>query len=85
MEDKDSNTAKVNIVWDESDPESGLIVLQSKEEPPSIISLVPNEYVNPNPIPQAIIKIVHEYENGELISGKSAIVDFLTRSKPKIR
>ncbi|NQY51599.1 MAG: AAA family ATPase, partial [Piscirickettsiaceae bacterium] len=45
----------------------------------------PNEYVNPNPIPQAIIKIVHEYENGELISGKSAIVDFLTRSKPKIR
>jgi uncharacterized protein len=65
-------------VRDESDLENGLIVLQSKEEPPTIISLVPDEYVNPNPIPQAIDLSVSEYESGQLIPGQSAIIDFLS-------
>ena len=85
MKDKDGNTAKATLVRDGSDLENGLIVLQLKEEPPLIISLVPDEYVNPNPLPQAISQIVNEYANGELISEQSAIIDFLTRSKPKIK
>lgn len=84
VETEDGNTAKVTFVRDESDLENGLVVLQSKEEPPTIISLVPDEYVNPNPIPQAIDLIVSEYESGQLIPGQSAIIDFLIRSKPRI-
>lgn len=84
VETEDGNTAKVTFVRDESDLENGLVVLQSKEEPPTIISLVPDEYVNPNPIPQAIDLSVNEYESGQLIPGQSAIIDFLSRSKPRI-
>lgn len=84
VETEDGNTAKVTFVRDESNLENGLIVLQSKEEPPTIISLVPDEYVNPNPIPQAIDLSVSEYESGQLIPGQSAIIDFLSRSKPRI-
>lgn len=46
---------------------------------------MPDEYVNPNPIPQAIDQSVSEYESGHLNSGQSAIIDFLTRSKPRIK
>ena len=85
VETDDGNTAKVTWVQEESDLESGLIVLQSKVEPPEIVSLVPDEYVNPNPIPQAIHQSVIEYESGQLSSSPSAIIDFLTRSKPRIK
>lgn len=85
VETDDGNTAKVTFVREESDLENGLVVLQSKEEPPAVISLVPDEYVNPNPIPQAIDQSVSEYECGQLSSGRSAIIDFLTRSKPRIK
>ena len=81
---EEGRMAKATFVRDESDLENGLIVLQSKEEPPSIISLVPDEYVNPNPIPQAIDQSVSAYANNELIFGQSAIIDFLTRAKPRI-
>ena len=85
VETDDGNTAKVTFVREESDLENGLVVLQSKEEPPAAVSLVPDEYVNPNPIPQAIDQSVSEYESGHLSSGQSAIIDFLTRSKPRIK
>jgi len=50
-----------------------------------VISLIPDEYVNPNPIPQAVDKCVSEYESGNLTVSKFAIVDFLTRAKPRIK
>lgn len=64
VETDDGNTAKVTFVREESDLENGLLVLQSKEEPPAVVSLVPDEYVNPNPIPQAIDQSVSECESG---------------------
>lgn len=85
VETDDGNTAKVTFVREESDLENGLVVLQSKEEPPSVLSLVPDEYINPNPIPKAIDQSVSEYESGHLNSVNSAIIDFLTRSKPRIK
>jgi uncharacterized protein len=84
VETEDGRPAKVTSIQTDSDLESGHIVLQSKEEPPPIISLIPDEYVNPNPIPQAIDQIVKEYASGDLTEGQSAIIDFLTRSKPRI-
>ncbi|MFK7891514.1 MAG: TM0106 family RecB-like putative nuclease, partial [Granulosicoccus sp.] len=84
VETEEGKTAKISFLREESNLDNGLIVVQSKEEPPSLISLVPDEAVNPNPIPQAIDDVVGDYENGQLISRKSAIVDFLMRVKPRI-
>ncbi|MDX8389380.1 MAG: TM0106 family RecB-like putative nuclease, partial [Mariprofundaceae bacterium] len=81
-ETADGKSAKVTYVEDASDLEHGLIVLQSKHEPPSVVSLVPDEYVNPNPIPQAITEIVAAYESDDL--GRCAIIEFLNRNKPVI-
>lgn len=83
-ETESGQSAKVTFKSDDSDLENGLIVVQSKDEPPSIMSLVPDEYVNPNPIPQAIEQIAKDYENGDLSHGQSAILDFLARAKPRI-
>ncbi len=81
--------AKISLVSSESDLERGLIVVQSKEEPPAVISLVPDEYVNPSPIPQAVDQVVGEYESGQISpavsSRRSAIIDFLMRAKPCIK
>ena len=85
VETEDGNTAKATFVKDQSNLGKGLIVLQSKAEPPAIISLIPDEYVNPNPIPQSIFQFVSDYENGRLDVGQSAILDFLMRSKPGIK
>lgn len=84
IETEEGKNAKVSFIRDESDLENGLMVLQSSDHPPSIISLVPDEYVRSDPISQAINQSVKEYESGELVSGQSAIIDFLTRSKPRI-
>jgi len=81
-ETEDGKSAKVAYVEDASDLEHGLIVLQSKHEPPCVVSLVPDEYVNPNPIPQAITEIVAAYESDDL--GRCAIIEFLNRNKPVI-
>ncbi len=84
VETDDGKPAKVTFVREESALDDGLIVVQSKHEPPSVISLIPDEYVNPNPIPQAIDRIVSDFEKGALVE-KSAIFDFLTRAKPRVK
>jgi len=87
LEMEDGKQAKVTYLKDESDLENGLLVVQAKEEPPATISLVPDEYVNPNPIPQAIDQVVGDFEAGQLSnseSGSGAIIDFLNRAKPVI-
>ena len=88
VDTEDGNTTKITYVKKESNLENGLVVIQSKEVPSDIVSLVPDEFVNPNPIPQAIAQSVMEYEQGTLVqkngsNHQSAIVDFLTRSKPR--
>lgn len=79
------NTVKVAFIKESSDLENGLITIQAKEEPPEIISLIPDEYVNPNPIPQAIDASVFDYEQGVLDKHHAAIVDFLMRRKPRFK
>lgn len=52
----------------------GIIALQIKNEPDSLITLIPNEYIDPDPIPQAITKQAESFANGML--AQTAIVDF---------
>lgn len=82
-ENEEGKRINVKLIPEESNLEKGLIVLQSKEEPKAVISLVANEFVNPSPIPEMIYQVVSDYESGKLHN--SAIIDFLMRSKPTIR
>ena len=73
---------KVTLVHDESDFEKGLIVVKSKDEPESVISLIPDEYVAPGVIQTAIDDVVAQFDAGKLHN--SAIDDFLYRKAPRI-
>lgn len=79
---EDGNTAKATLVEEMSDIAQGRLVLQMKGEPKQTLSLVPDEFVNPNPIPQAITQVVQRYAEHQL--GECAILDFLQRKPPRI-
>jgi predicted RecB family nuclease len=75
--------SKVTYIPKESDLEKGLIILQAKKEPKALISLIPDSYIKPDPIPEAITQIVSDYEAGK--AKRSAILDFLNRASPSIK
>lgn len=84
-ETEDGRNQSVDVVAEESDLDNGLIVLKSSVPLPPVVTLIPNEFVRPRPIPEAIFAVVSDYEKGTLGNlGKSAIIDFLTRAKPRI-
>lgn len=65
------------------DPATGQLLVKARAEPPARITLVPDEFVNPHPIPAAIEAVATNY----LVSGgtgESAIRDFLLRRPPRI-
>lgn len=66
-----------------SDLEHGIIALQIKNEPGNLITLIPYEYINPDPIPQSITKQAEAFAKGSL--AQTAIVDFLGKSIPRIK
>ncbi|KTD57670.1 TM0106 family RecB-like putative nuclease [Legionella shakespearei] len=68
---------------EDSDLEHGLIALQIKDEPEGTITLVPDEFVNPDPIPQALTQQAEAFEKGGL--QHTAIIDFLGKSIPRIK
>lgn len=82
QETSDGKTMKATYVEEGSDLKQGIIVLQLKDEIDNAISLIPNEYVNPDPIPQAIFKQAFAFEQGLL--NNTAILDFLGKATPKI-
>jgi len=83
-ETEDGKNIKVSIDKSESDFPNGLFVIKSsKVVPPDLITLIPDEYVRPQPIPEAITELVKDYENGAL--GQCAILDFLARATPRIK
>lgn len=82
-ETEEGRHLKVKIEHADSDFANGQFVVKSnKGEPPAMMTLVPNEHVSPNPIPEAITDVVMAYENGGL--EQSAILDFLSRAMPRI-
>ncbi|WP_131775173.1 TM0106 family RecB-like putative nuclease [Legionella cincinnatiensis] len=82
-ETSDGKNIKATCYDEGSDLEHGIIALQIKNEPDSPVTLIPNEYVNPDPIPQAITKQAEAFAKGAL--AQSAIVDFLSKSIPRIK
>ena len=83
LEDENGKYLKANYLEEFSDLPNGLIVLQMRQEFSDLITIVPDEHVNANPIPQSIYQVVEDYESGQL--ERCAIIDFLNRSKPVIK
>lgn len=79
----DGKSIKAKCHFEGSDFEQGIIALQIKEEPDSPITLIPDEYINPDPIPQAITKQAESFAKNALV--QTAIVDFLAKSIPRIK
>ncbi len=81
-ETEDGKNIKATYYEQDSDLEQGIIALQIKNEPDGPVSLIPYEFVNPDPIPEAVAKQAEAFEKGML--GDTAILDFLARSIPRI-
>ncbi|HGF0738828.1 TM0106 family RecB-like putative nuclease [Legionella pneumophila] len=81
-ETEEGKELKLTFIDKESGLDKGLIVLQSTKELPGPITLIPDEYINPKPIPTALTNQIKAYSKGLL--NKSAVTDFLTRSAPRI-
>lgn len=82
-EDAKGKPLKLDYVADASDLAEGLIVLEAMEPPPAVITLVPDEYVRPDPVPQGIESVVRGYwQQG---ATDCAIMDFLLRRTPRIK
>lgn len=82
-ETEDGKNLKVTLYKEGSNLKEGLIALKMKEEIREPITLIPDEYVNPDPIPQAIYRQALRFEKKDLHN--SAIYDFLKRDFPRIR
>jgi predicted RecB family nuclease len=65
------------------DPNGGTIDLSASEEPPPLITLIPDEYVRPHPIPAAIQATVQNLIDSDF--APRAITDFLMRRSPRFR
>jgi len=79
----DGKAQKASIHKESSDFLNGLIVIKSTTPVLySMMTLIPDNYVNPEPMPQAISEVVATYEKGGLKN--SAILGFLNRSVPNI-
>lgn len=72
---------KVKFLANESRLDQGFIVVQSKLDPGPIITLIPDDYVNPANIPDAIEYVVRAWGDDAL--APSAITDFLFRAQPR--
>ncbi|RUR19924.1 TM0106 family RecB-like putative nuclease [Legionella sp. km535] len=80
---EDGKSVKASHYATDSDLEHGLIALQLRSEIKESITLIPDEYVNPAPIPAAIAKQAQDFLKGTL--SQSALIDFLARTTPRIQ
>ncbi|KTC64956.1 putative RNA helicase (plasmid) [Legionella adelaidensis] len=82
-ETEDGKNLKVTLYKEGSNLKEGLIALKMKEEIDGPITLIPDDFVNPDPIPQAIYRQALKFEKSEL--NNNAIYDFLKRDFPRIK
>jgi len=64
------------------DPDAGLISFSYKERLPNRLNILPDEFVGPRPIPAAIKGVIETLLETDF--KPCPIVDFLTRSRPRI-
>lgn len=72
----------LKISWKEFDPDAGLIGFSHKEPLPDRLNILPDQYVRPDPIPEAIKAVAKHAVETKF--APSALLDFLSRSRPRI-
>ena len=77
----DEAQTKVTLV--EFNAKANTFLLKAANEPPAIITLIPDDYVSPLPIPESIETVAQAYLDGELES--SALLKFLRRDTANIQ
>ena len=82
LETDNGKKCKVTLLKEESHFEKGHITVQANDEPPKIMTLIPDEFVNPEPIPRAIYAQAKAFYEDKL--GNCAILDFLRKESPRI-
>lgn len=82
-DDDKGKTLSVTLLPEHTDLSQGLITVQSKLPPPQKLTLIPDEFVNPEPIPTAIEKVAEEFLQDS--NSNRAILSFLKRDFPNIR
>ncbi|HHF7349264.1 TPA: TM0106 family RecB-like putative nuclease [Legionella feeleii] len=83
QERANGKTISVEFIKEESNLGEGFIVLKTGALLESVVTLIPDESVNPEPVPTAIAAVAEAFAQGRLAN--TAIYDFLTRSSPRIR
>ena len=85
---------KISVKVEKLDQDQGRILLKlgrtalerldknPDKEPPGRVSLIPDEYVNPNPIPEAVETVVEEWLQNERLP--STMEAFLHRRRPDV-
>ena len=63
------------------DPQQGVLQFRSTQDLPQRMTLIPDEYVNPRPIPAAMVSVVEKVLDAP--NRPCAIVDFLKRASPR--
>ncbi|WP_115710999.1 TM0106 family RecB-like putative nuclease [Legionella sainthelensi] len=82
-ETEEGKSLKVGMYKEGSNLKEGLIALKMKEEIRETITLIPDDFINPAPIPQTIYRQAVKFEKNELVN--SAIYDFLKHDFPRIK
>lgn len=83
QERADGKSISVEMIKEESNLAEGLIVLKTGADLENIITLIPDEDINAEPIPSAIAGVAECFEKGQLEN--TAIYDFLMRNIPRIK
>ena len=81
--DENNKACKAKFLLAHSNLEKGLICLQSKNKLPDIVHLIPDSFVNAEPIPTAIQTLAQNYQNNQL--EHDVILEVLRRNLPKIK
>lgn len=68
---------KVMLTMVDFNMKTGRFLIKAKTEPDQMISLIPDDYVNPAPIPQAVLALAESYLNTP--TQPNAYLDFLRR------
>lgn len=83
VEDENGRRITVTFLENESDMEHGIIVVQASNEPPQEITLIPSDFVQTGTLSDAIMDVVKDYAGDNLVDERGAIVDVLSRSRPR--
>src|SRR5699024_7896330 len=85
VESEGGRNGRVGLDAKDSDLDYGIIVVKAGVEPPELITLISDELVSTKVIEQALAQIVSDYEQDGFSRQKSAVIDFLIRSHPRIK